>query len=370
MTHAEKSYPLNEAKPYPYEQWWIAAYSQEVGRSLIQRTILDRPVVLYRTEEGDPVALAGLCPHRLYPLVKSRLQGDSIQCGYHGFTFDKSGRCVHIPSQDKVPPRFGVRNYPVVERGGLIWLWTGKESGADPNLLPDLEAMGLGNPDWSVEQHPMTTFNARYQLLIDNLVDLSHVSFIHSNSIPGGGAVVNIPYEIVDTNKSLNVRRLGRDLPCNPLMKFLFPHHEGSVDQNFDAEFFGPNLIRTGGNISASGKSTNADSKSLGITNFIHGITPETPTTVHYYVVTARNFRLYDPAIEAANLSMGLKIQPEDIAALEAIELSVDRFADTRRELSCMADAGAILVRKRLAAQIRREVNEEQTQAAQGALAT
>jgi phenylpropionate dioxygenase-like ring-hydroxylating dioxygenase large terminal subunit len=359
MTNEGKSYPLNTDQPYPHEQWWIAAYSHEVNRSLIQRTILDRPVVFYRTEAGEAVALAALCPHRLYPLVNGSLQGDSIQCGYHGFTFDKSGHCVRIPSQNEVPPKFGVRHYPVVERGGLIWLWTGTESRADPLLLPDLEAMGIGNPAWSVEQHPMKTINARYQLLIDNLIDLSHVSFIHSASIPGGGAVVNIPYEIVDTARSLNVRRLGKGLPSNPFMRFLFPQYDGPVDENFDAEFFGPNLIRTGGAIYASANSGSAAPTDLGITNFIHGITPETPTTVHYYVMTARNFRLGDPAIAAANLTMGGKIQPEDIAALEAIELHVDRFADTRRELSCLADAGAIQVRRRLAAQIRSEPNAE-----------
>ena len=130
MTHEASSYPLNEAKPYPHEQWWVAAYSSEVSRALIQRTILDRPIVLYRTESGDPVALAALCPHRLYPLMRSKLQGDSVQCGYHGFTFDKTGRCVRIPSQDKVPPKFGIRHYPTVEREGLIWLWSGKESSA------------------------------------------------------------------------------------------------------------------------------------------------------------------------------------------------------------------------------------------------
>jgi phenylpropionate dioxygenase-like ring-hydroxylating dioxygenase large terminal subunit len=347
-------YPLNQAQPYAFEQWWIGAYSQEVGRSLLPRKILDQPLVFYRTQSGEAVALGGLCPHRLYPLVRGSLQGDAVQCGYHGFTFDQRGRCTRIPSQNSVPPNYSVRRYPTIERGGLVWVWTGKEEQADPALLQDLESIGLGTPAWGVEQHPWVTIKARYQLLIDNLIDLSHISFIHATTIPGGGAVVHIPYQLLDTKRSLNVRRLGKGLPNNPLMQFLFPEHQGPIDQHFDAELFGPHLIRTGGTIYAPA-SNGGPATELGTTNFIHGITPETPTSVHYYVMTARNFRVAEPAISGANLVMGTKIQPEDIAVLEAIEANVDRFADTRRELSCEADAGAIHVRHRLAAQIRAE---------------
>ncbi|HXI76279.1 MAG TPA: aromatic ring-hydroxylating dioxygenase subunit alpha [Steroidobacteraceae bacterium] len=352
------SYPLNLSQPYPFEQWWVAAYSNEVGRELTQRKILDQPVVMYRTGAGQPVALAGLCPHRLYPLVKGRLDGDTLQCGYHGFTYDQTGRCVHIPSQDRVPANFTVRRYPLIECAGLIWIWTGTEAEARSSRLPELESMGLGAPGWAVEQHPVATVKARYQLLIDNLLDLSHISFIHSTSIPGGGAVVHLPCEILETDKSLLVQRVGRELPSNPHFRFLFPCHEGAVDQYFDTEFFGPNLIRTGGAIYASSGTGTKDSRLLGTTNFLHAITPESPTSVHYFVMTARNFRIDDAAIGHANLKMGTMIQPEDIAVIESIEDNVEQFASTRREYSVATDEGAIRARRRLAAQIRTEIRE------------
>jgi phenylpropionate dioxygenase-like ring-hydroxylating dioxygenase large terminal subunit len=348
-------YPLNLSQPYPFEQWWIGAYSGEVGRELLQRRILDQPVVMYRTQAGEPVALAGLCPHRLYPLVKGRLDGDAIQCGYHGFTYDRTGRCVRIPSQDAVPSKFAVRRFPVIERAGIIWIWTGREAGAEASLLPDLESMGLGVEGWAVEQHPIATVKARYQLLIDNLLDLSHISFIHSASIPGGGAVVQLPCEISETTRSLLVQRVGKALPSNPHYRFLFPSHEGAVDQRFDTELFGPNLIRTGGPIHASDGKHPSESRLLGVTNFLHGITPESPTSVHYFVMTARNFRIDDAPIANANLRMGAMIQPEDIAVIESIESNVEQFAGTRRELSVATDDGAIRARRRLAAQIRAE---------------
>jgi vanillate O-demethylase monooxygenase subunit len=350
-------YPLNVPQPYPFEQWWIAAYGPEIGRTLLTRTILGRPLVFYRTEAGEPVALDGLCPHRLYPMARGCLIGDTVQCGYHGFTYDQTGRCIRIPSQDSVPPNFAIRRYPVMERGGLVWIWTGQEGTADLARVPNLESMGPGSSDWAVEYHPPVTIRARYQLLIDNLLDLSHISFIHSTTIPGGGAVVRIPPQISDTPGSYNIERIGRQLPSNPHMRRLFPGYNGPVDHHFDAEYFGPNLIRTGGAILASAAPPSAAARPLGITNFVHGITPESPTSVHYYVMTARNFRVQDQALSAANLAMGALIQPQDMAALEAIEVNVQRFASTRRELSCTADAGAIHVRRRLATQIRAELD-------------
>ncbi len=355
MNVARKLYPLNESQPYPFDQWWVAAYAKEIGRRLVQKTILNQTIVMYRTEAGEAVALNGLCPHRLYPLAKGQLVGDSIQCGYHGFTYDRTGRCTHIPSQPQTPARFTTRQYPLIEHGGLIWIWTGNAGPPTSLSKAALEGIGIGAPGWATEQHPPVTFKARYQLLIDNLLDLSHISFVHRTSIPGGGSVVHIPYEIIETETSLSVHRIGRGVPSNPHLQFLFPAHSGPVDQCFDTEYFGPHLIRTGGAIFTAATDSRETPRKLGTTNFIHAITPATPTTVHYFVMTARDFRIGEDSIGHANLAMGAVIQPEDIAILESIEVNVDEHADTRRELSSSADAGAIRVRRRLAAQIRSE---------------
>jgi vanillate O-demethylase monooxygenase subunit len=334
-------YPLGLAQRYPYGQWWLGAHASEVNRTILPRTILGQAVVFFRTESGSAVALAGTCPHRHFPLAKGCLVGDSIRCGYHGLTFDASGRCVHIPSQDKVPPAFAVRHYPVVERGGSVWIWMGSSDAADPALLPPLEEIGLGAAGWAMEQHPLVTIKGRYELLIDNLLDLSHISFIHETTIPGGGAVAAIPPEVIDTATSLNVRRQAKGMPGNPLLKLLFPDYDGRFDQNFDAEYYGPHLIRTGGAIAAHAATPGESSRPLGITNFIHAITPETPTTTHYFVVTTRNFRIDDERIARMNFGMGAKIQPQDTDVLESIEATIDQVGDARRELVCGADAGA-----------------------------
>ena len=342
-------HPLDQAQPYPFEQWWIAAYSFEIGRTIVARTILGSPIILYRTEDGEPVALQGYCPHRSYPLADGILQGDAVQCPYHGLTFAADGRCIRIPSQDKVPSKCGIRSYPCVERGGFVWVWTGSIALADPELLPSVESMGPGNPDWANDVSPMVTIKARYTLLIDNLLDLSHVTFIHSDTIPGAEALATLPVELIETEASINAQRTGR-IPPNPLLALQFPEHEGFVEQHFDAEYLGPSFIRTGGHISSV-----ECGRRLGTQNFIHGITPETPTSVHYFVITSRDFAVEDQRVSDFNLSMGDRIQPQDIAAIEAIERMLQALPEAPSEISVAADSGALRVRKRLRQQIAAE---------------
>ena len=340
-------YPLSDENPYPLNHWWVGAYASEVGRGLLARDILGERVLFYRTEAGEPIALSGICPHRAFPLEKGRLVGDAVQCGYHGFTFAKNGACILVPSQDGVPQKSALRRYPVVERGELVWIWTGQEDLADPARVPDVAAIGLCDPAWSVEQHPIATVNARYTLLIENLLDLSHVTFIHANTIPGGEKVVAIPVTVVETEHSLTVQRKGQNLPLNPLIQMQFPDQQGAVHQDFDAEYIGPGLIRTGGMISDA-----ATGRALGTQNFIHMITPASPTRLHYFVNTARNFGLENPALANVNLGMGSRIQPEDIEAIESIEAVLQSGVTMPREISARIDNGALKVRRRLERQI------------------
>ncbi len=349
-------YPLNTQQSYPHHQWWIGAYADEIGHHIVGRSILGQRVIIYRTRAGEAVALSGICPHRAYPLEKGRLVDDAVQCGYHGFTFGKDGSCIRVPTQDAAPTRAAVRRFPVIERGGLIWIWTGPESAADPALMPDIGRLGLGAPGWKVEQHPRVTIQARYTLLIDNLLDLSHASFIHADTIPGGQALAAMPVEVIETQGSLTVQRLGRDLPGNPLLRLQFPRHEGHFDQHFDAEYLGPNLLRTGGTTYPAG-----GAQPLGTQNYLHGITPESPTSVHYFVMTARDFGLDNEALSQLNLDMGARIQPQDIDAIESVERVLQSLVEAPHEISARVDTGALKVRRRLQRQI---LAEEAGQAA------
>lgn len=335
-------FPLKSDQPYPRRLWWLAAFSGELGQEILPRTILGDRIVLFRGEDGTAAALYGYCPHRAYPFEKSRIVNGLMQCGYHGFEFDRQGACVHVPTQTGVPANASARAYPIVEKDGLIWIWTGEPELADPSLVPDAGSLGMA-PGWAMVPQPVVTIKGRYTLLIDNLLDLSHGSFIHATTIPGSGALAKTPAEFIETEQSLCVHRRGRNLPPNPLTGLMFPEAKGLLDQCFDAEFFSPAFIRTAGDIFES-----ETGQLLGTMNILHFITPETQNSVHYWVVQCRNVATDNATVSAFIEKMGIAIQPEDQDAIEAIEQGLSGMNHAPREISCRVDTGALKVRHRI----------------------
>ena len=118
--------------------WYPAAWTRDVGRSLTTRKILGSEVVLYRKEDGSIAALDNVCPHRFAPLSMGKLKGDAVECGYHGMTFDCSGKCIRIPGQEIIPPNAKVGSYPIRENMGLAWIWMGAPEKAAQTPVYDL----------------------------------------------------------------------------------------------------------------------------------------------------------------------------------------------------------------------------------------
>ena len=168
--------------PHPLNAWYAAAWDHEVSsKKPLARTIAKRPLALYRTSDGRPVALADACWHRLGPLSMGKLIGrDEIQCPYHGLRFNASGRCTAMPAQDTINPSAMVPSFPAVERYRYVWVWLGDMTLADPDLIPDMSQMD--SPEWAGDG---LTIHAQcnYQLVLDNLMDLTHEEFVHGSSI-------------------------------------------------------------------------------------------------------------------------------------------------------------------------------------------
>lgn len=118
---------------YLKNAWYVAAWSHQIGQHLVQRWVTGEPIVLYRTNDGEAVALEDRCPHRRFALSKGKLDGDAIECSYHGLTFDRTGACVRIPGQQNIPPRLKARRYPLIERWQWVWIWMGDPEKADPD---------------------------------------------------------------------------------------------------------------------------------------------------------------------------------------------------------------------------------------------
>lgn len=181
--------------PLIFNAWYVVALSTEVGRTLGRITALGEPLVYYRTTDGRPIVLDDRCAHRRYPLSKGKLKGDAIQCGYHGFTYAETGQCIWAPGlpvteEPGAGLPFGVRSYPCAEKGPWLWVWMGDPERADPASIPLPEMQH--RPESTICGYKINPSN--YMMIIENLLDLSHLHFVHQASDLASVAVV--PQEI------------------------------------------------------------------------------------------------------------------------------------------------------------------------------
>ncbi|MDE2042831.1 MAG: Rieske 2Fe-2S domain-containing protein, partial [Alphaproteobacteria bacterium] len=169
---------------YVRNLWYMAGWEAEVADGgWLARRLLDRPWLIYRTSDGDYAMIADRCPHRFAPLSRGRRDGDTIVCGYHGLGFDATGACKHSPFGKTLPDSVRVATLPVVARYGALWFWPGDTAQADPAHIPDFAFMA--DTSEHVPGHMM--MNANYELIADNLMDLSHVEFLHVESFGVSG---------------------------------------------------------------------------------------------------------------------------------------------------------------------------------------
>jgi len=218
-------YPFKPGSYAPKNGWYVAAFCEEIGEKLLSRWILNHPVVLYRKADGTAVAVEGRCPHRHFPLGESKRVGDAIQCGYHGITFGADGKCTLVPSQKTVPGVYSIKAYPLVERGLWAWIWPGDPDKADESLLPTMEEIGYRkDPDFHAKPFYYHHVNGRYQLLNDNLLDLTHIGYLHGTSI---GTVENAstPEELTRAPRFFGSRRVIRN--ADPVIGWLRKMDEG-----------------------------------------------------------------------------------------------------------------------------------------------
>jgi vanillate O-demethylase monooxygenase subunit len=166
--------------------WYVAAWSSDVGRTLKAETFLGENVVLYRKQDGTPVALEDACPHRKLPLSCGNLKGDTVECGYHGLTFDSMGTCVAAPTQaSAIPRRAAVKSYPVVDRYRFLWIWMGDPALADPDKI--FEIPNFDDSSWGKTDGGVMDIACHYLWVCDNLLDPSHVAWVHVTSFAGAG---------------------------------------------------------------------------------------------------------------------------------------------------------------------------------------
>jgi vanillate O-demethylase monooxygenase subunit len=357
---AESTFTMSQRQKWPQNAWYAAAWDVDVTRALLPRTICDRKLVLYRREGGPVVALDDACWHRLLPLSKGRLEGDRVVCGYHGLKFGPDGRCVFMPSQATINPAAAVRSYPVVERHRFVWLWPGDPALADPDLVPDLH--WNDDPQWAGDGSTIHV-NCDYRLVLDNLMDLTHETFVHGTSI-GNEAVAEAPFETTHGNRTATVTRWMGDIEPPPFWRAQLGK-PGNVDRWQIIRFEAPSTIVIDVGVAPTGTGAPEGDRSRGVNGHVlNTMTPETEHSCHYFWAFARNYRLGEQRL-TTELREGVKrIFGEDEEILEAQQKAIKDNPD-KVFYNLNIDSGSMWARRLIDRMIAAESEEPATQAAQ-----
>ncbi|WP_254446477.1 aromatic ring-hydroxylating dioxygenase subunit alpha [Ruegeria sp. HKCCD8929] len=209
------------ADGYVRNCWYVAARSEDITNTPTASTLLEDEIVLFRGAKDEPIALEDACPHRKLPLSRGTVEGSVIVCGYHGLTFDCTGSCVHAPTQEDARPRRAlIRSYPVVDRYGFLWIWMGDAQSANPDDIIDIP--NFDNPDWGKTPKGALSMACNYLYITDNLLDPSHVAWVHLTSFAGAGTD-NRPLDIEETKDGVIVYRWIHAEPAPPYYAQMLP---------------------------------------------------------------------------------------------------------------------------------------------------
>jgi vanillate O-demethylase monooxygenase subunit len=333
---------------WPNNAWYVAAFSKEVGQGILARTLLGFKVALFRLSDGSIAALEDSCPHRRLPLSFGRAAGDRLVCGYHGMAFGADGKCLDIPGQDRIPAAASVRAFPIMEKDGLVWFWPGDPELAAQTATPDVSRMG--KPGW-VPAEGYCHLHADYRLLNDNLLDLSHVTFVHGATI-GNSAVVQSPVKVTHDSEHVSVHRDVVGALAPPFYayvgRFTQPIHRWHT-----VNYYPPStcLIEVGCQALEEGDGLG---RIEGVV--MHLVTPETETTTHYFWAMVRNFRQDEAELTSYIRNAVDKTHNEDVVVLNLLQtaLTPEQFEDPVK-VALAVDSGPIHGRRLLEQMMQKE---------------
>lgn len=273
---------------YARNQWYAAAVAAELTDQLLARTILDEPILMYRTTDGQVAALEDRCSHRNVPLSLGKRIGDRVQCPYHGLEFGAGGACLRIPGLSAQPAAgYAIRAYPVVERDGYVWLWPG-EAPADESLIPDYgwhSREGWTGTVW------MRTIRAGYIFNLENLLDLSHIAYVHTATISTDG-FEQAEVRTVVGDGFVEVHRAQLDVDSDDRLRGVSGGRR--VDRRSVSRYIAPSNFMLHSVTSAAGV---ADDPAAFKNRFGGPSTPETASSHHHFMSAYRNYALEDPAL-------------------------------------------------------------------------
>ena len=304
-------------------QWYVAAWDSEVGRTPLARTLLGEPVVLYRKIDGAVVAMADACPHRLAPLSIGLVEGDNLRCKYHGVLFNGEGRCMEMPGQAQRLEYLKVKIYPVIERYRFVWIWIGEADKADPALLPDL--WPCEKDGWAFEGGAYF-IKANYTLMIDNLMDLTHETRVHESTI-GQAELMSAPMQVRTEGNQVFLSRWMERVDNPPFWQML-SGLKGEVERWQICQFIAPSAVIIDVGVAPVGVvGSITGERTKGANAFVVDLmTPSGENTCWYFWGLARNFHADDPGFGQRVKASQAKVFMEDVELLETQQATIDAF--------------------------------------------
>jgi len=339
--------------------WYVAAWSHELGRSLLSRRILGEPVVMFRKEDGTPVAFVDRCPHKLAPLSRGELVGDLIQCGYHGMQYDSVGKCVRIPGQPPIPRAAQLRRFALTEKYKAVWLWAGDPETADVSSIVDVPE--YGKPGWGLVDGQYLHFATNYLNLTDNLVDPAHTSYVHKRTIGNSGGE-DAPVKVEHGEDHIVAYRWVTNAEPVPVMK-TYGDFKGKIDRWQYYHLYLPSISYVDFGAVDTGGELTEKTKEKGFRSFTYNLlTPETSATTHYFWLHLRNYGVGNPAVDADIARVYKMTFEEDRDILAAIQEQQD-LTGVREYVKLSIDQAPMRARS----MIQRRIDSEQQRPPQAA---
>lgn len=340
--------------------WYIAAWAHEVqGGKPLARTICNDNIVLFRGADGKAAALEDRCSHRGAPLSCGEMVPEGLQCGYHGLVFNGGGQCVYIPGQTNIPPRAHVKSYPLVEQDEFLWIWTGDPAKADPaKIVP--YPWNNDHKNWPHKpEHYHVECN--FMLLVDNLMDLTHLGYVHKGTIGGNPKThIEAKMDIARTENGVKYTRwMLSSVPPPTYVKAV--GFKGLVDRWQEFEFHAPGAIHQWSGATDAGTGAYEGKRDGGFSlRLYHGITPQTERTSHYFWCGANGYRQDDPSATEQLYQELATAFKQDLIIVAAQQRTLDHYK-TVPYVDIKADGARVHARRVLERRMAEEAGQPKT---------
>ena len=355
---------------FPKNNWYVAAISSELAPGqVIRRTICDLNLALYRSLDGVPAALIDQCPHRLFPLSSGTVTERGLQCGYHGLVFAADGKCVHIPTQNRIPTVARTRAFEVHDDHGFIWIWPGDTDEAAATPLPGF-ATGAGyrsgldfscltpSSTWGVAGPERIHVAANYMLAVANLLDLTHTAFVHAKTFDNAGVLdAARTIEAVGDNQVTDFFGFKNKMSAPLRQGYLLDPDVPQFDNYLEIYWQSPGIMILVHGAAPEGGDRESEGAIVFNTNII---TPETSTTCHYFWAQSVDRNRGDGKVRDMWDMMTKGAFAEDEVTLRTQQANLDRFGldslDDYVALTLKADNAIFMARRIVARQVEREL--------------